>query len=369
MIYGACESNAVRLNENDAMSISSADSDVGAEHTVQDLYSLKVSAVASDSDIVRTATCPVCGHNEVRRKYLINGTKFEIVNCTQCNLGSLWPLPTGNEIRSFYPEDYYGDGGSKFSSVIERVVRMIAARSALFVARSIRRSGRVLDVGCGRGITLRALADAGCETHGFEVSKHALRGIDPRVQVTVANSLAQAGYPGGHFDGVLLWHVLEHVPDPSGVLREAWRILKPGGVVIVAVPNYSSLQATWSGAAWFHLDPPRHLYHFPITALEQLITTVGFVPISRHHFSLRQNPFGWIQSFQNRLPWMPRNGLYAMLHRIESNHRKPFTLAIRLQLWLCFWILALPSLLLSILAALLRSGATIHMVGRKPLTN
>ena len=366
MIYAVCDSNAGRLNENDAMSMSSPDPDVAAEQTVQDLYSLKVSAVVSDSDIVRTAACPVCGSDKARPKFFIEDTKYQIVNCTQCCLGSLWPTPTSDEIQSFYPEDYYGDGGSKFSSVIEPLVRMIGARSAWFVARSIRRSGRVLDVGCGRGITLRALADAGCETHGFEVSKHALRGIDPRVHVTVANSLAEAGYPDGHFDGVLMWHVLEHVQNPGEVLREAWRILKPGGVVIVAVPNYSSLQAKWSGAAWFHLDPPRHLYHFPIAALEQMITAVGFVPISRHHFSLRQNPFGWIQSLQNQFPWLPRNGLYAMLHRIESHRRKPFTFNIRMQLWLCFWLFTLPSLVLSILAALFRSGATVHVVSQKP---
>ena len=351
------------------MSISSTDSDVVAERTVQDLYSLKVSPIASDSDVVRTAPCPVCCHNEAHRKFSIKGTKFQIVNCTKCNLGSLWPQPTIDEIHSFYPKDYYGDGGSKFSSIIEPLVRMIGARSAWFVARSIRRSGRVLDVGCGRGITLRALAEAGYETHGFEVSKHALRGIDSRVQVIVANSLKEATYPEHHFDGLLMWHVLEHVPEPSETLREAWRILKPGGVVIVAVPNYSSLQAKCSGAAWFHLDPPRHLYHFPIAALEQMIKDVGFVPMSRHHFSLRQNPFGWIQSFQNRCPWLPRNGLYVMLHRIQSRRLKPFTLGIRLQLWLCLWILALPSLVLSILAAVFRSGATIHVVGRKPSSN
>lgn len=337
--------------------------------TVQNLYSLKVSQIAVDTSCIRTSPCPVCGCEEAQPVFSIEGTRYQIVNCTGCRLGSLWPLPTAAEIQSFYPEDYYGDGGSKFSLVIEPLVRLIAARSAWFMARSIQRHGRVLDIGCGRGMTLRALADAGCETHGFELSQHALRGIDSRVRIKVADSLAEAHYPENYFDGVLIWHVLEHVPNPREVLAEAQRIVKPGGVVIVAVPNYASLQARWSGAAWFHLDPPRHLFHFPIAALERLISTTGFVPVSRHHFSLRQNPFGWIQSFQNRIPWLPRNGLYAMLHRMESQRRKPFTRSARFQLWICFWLLAFPALSFSIVAAIFRSGATIHIVGRKPLTN
>jgi len=339
------------------------------QQTVQNLYSLTVSRVAVETDVVQTKPCPVCRCDDARPEFAIEGTRFQIVNCTACQLGSLWPMPTTAEIQSFYPEDYYGDGGSKFSSIIEPLVRLIAARSAWFMARSIQRKGRVLDVGCGRGMTLRALADAGCETHGFEVSQHALRGIDPRVQVKVANSLAEAHYPDNHFDGVLLWHVLEHVPDTRQTLAEAWRIVKQGGVVIVAVPNYSSLQAKWSGPEWFHLDPPRHLFHFPVAALERLIIDVGFTPVSQHHFSLRQNPFGWIQSIQNKLAWLPRNGLYSMLHRIELHRRKPFSLSTRLQLWLCFWLLSFPALSISIIAAMLRSGATVHIVGRKPVSN
>ena len=145
-----------------------------------------------------------------------------------------------------------------------------------------------------------ALADRGLEVHGFEISEAAAAGADPRADIRVAPELDQAGYPAECFDEVIIWHVLEHVLDPRGTFREIHRILKPGGRLIVAVPNYSSLQARWSDAAWFHLDLPRHLFHFPLEGLRRLLVDTGFTPRSEHHFSLRQNPFGWVQSALNK---------------------------------------------------------------------
>ena len=334
-------------------------------HGVHELYSLNVSAIDANTPPIAIPRCIVCESQSALPRYKIEDSGFSIVKCTSCGVGFLWPPPAPEQIRAFYPANYYGDDGFKFSATIEPLVRFIGIRSAWFIAKLAGRGARILDVGCGRGVTLRSLADFGCETHGFEVSSTAVQGIDARVVVTVAPCLAEAGYPENNFDGVLIWHVLEHVPTPRETLREAWRILKPGGVLVVAVPNFSSIQAKWAGAAWFHLDAPRHLFHFSVSALEDLLRSTGFVLESRHHFSLRQNPFGWIQSAQNKLPWLPRNGLYAMLHHRRSRGAVPFGMRTRLQLWLCFAVLAGPAVLLSVLAAILRSGATIHIVARK----
>jgi 2-polyprenyl-3-methyl-5-hydroxy-6-metoxy-1,4-benzoquinol methylase len=167
----------------------------------------------------------------------------------------------------------------------------------------------VLDVGCGRGVLLAPLAELGFDVHGVEMSEEAVGGADPRADVRIATRLSDAGYESSFFDEVIIWHTLEHMADPRGTLQECHRVLRPGGRLIVAVPNFSSAQARWSGPAWFHLDAPRHLYHFPLPALRQLIERCGFVCSSEHHFSLRQNAFGWIQSALNRFSRQPRNAL------------------------------------------------------------
>ena len=317
--------------------------------------------IEGQSSDVNVLSCEVCGQSAVQVIFSLPGTRFVTIRCRSCGLGSLWPRPSPAEIASFYPQHYYGNEGNKFTGIVEALVRIVGARRSRFFANLCPAGGRILDVGCGRGVTLQSLAGDGFETHGFEVSDDAIEGLDNRIQTRVGASLSDVRYSANFFDEVIVWHVLEHVPEPAATLREIHRILKPGGIVVVAVPNFSSLQARFFGPAWFHLDPPRHLFHFPLVGLKQMLESCGFDYRSEHHFSLRQNPFGWIQSFQNLLPWLPRNSLYAVLQRTHGSSR-PFSRALRLQLWMLCVLMSPLALVLSIVAALFRRGATVHVV-------
>ena len=285
-----------------------------------------------------------------------------MVVCTGCGLGRFHPMPNPDRLRALYPDEYYGEPGWKFQPLIEGLVRVVGERHISFLSRELTPGARVLDVGCGRGVILGALAEQGFEVHGLEISAEAARGVDPRAEIRIAENLKDAEYRTASFDQVILWHVLEHLIDPAGTLREVHRILKRGGRLIVAVPNFSSLQARTTGAAWFHLDLPRHVYHFPLAALRRLLTHTGFQVRSVHHFSLRQNPFGWIQSLMNRFESLPRDGLYTLLHRRSPGVPPPYGLRIRGWLW-CWLIAAAPfALAATLVSTAMRSGATVHVV-------
>jgi len=330
------------------------------------LYEIPVEALEASSHPVQTiSACPICSSRQAVPRFAVAGIDVPVVACAGCGLGRFDPIPDADRVRGLYPDEYYGEPGTKFQPLIERLVRLIGARHIGFLTRDLKPGARVLDVGCGRGVLLGALADFGFEVHGVEISAEAVRGADPRADIRIARDLADAHYPKDRFDEVIIWHVLEHLGDPRGALEEVYRILAPGGRLVVAVPNFASAQARWTGAAWFHLDLPRHLFQFPLAGLRDLLRQTGFAVESAHHFSLRQNPFGWIQSVLNCSSRLPRNGLYTLMHRRSRGAVEPFDA--RTRSWLLFWLVvgAPLGLLATLIETACRSGATVHVVASK----
>jgi 2-polyprenyl-3-methyl-5-hydroxy-6-metoxy-1,4-benzoquinol methylase len=314
---------------------------------------------------ITVSECPVCDGTTARPTFEVCGLPYRVVTCSGCQLGRLHPLPTIEEIGRFYPAEYYGTPGAKFEPVTETLVRLVGTLHVRSLSRSLPAGSRVLDVGCGRGVLLSALADRGFEVHGMDVSATAVEGADPRAQIRVAGCLTEVGYPAGTFQQVILWHVLEHLRNPREVLEEVHRILAPGGRVIIAVPNFSSVQARWSGPDWFHLDLPRHLYHFPVEGLRSLMSRTGFRVSREQHFSLRQNPFGWVQSALNRWSGLPRNALYNLLYHRGAGHGQPAGPHVRRALKAGYFASMPVALGLSLLMAMLRSGASVCLVGKR----
>lgn len=326
-------------------------------------FDLQVRSIPKSEHLhVLTSSCPCCGHDIVAPRFEIAELDFRIAQCESCHSARMLPMPRPQQIAAFYPASYYGATGAKFEPVAEALVRFVGARQAKSLAKGLPVGARVLDVGCGRGVLLQSLADQGCEAFGFEISGTAAAGLDPRVDLRIANSLMEAEYPDDFFDQIVIWHVLEHVPNPREVMQEIHRILKPGGRVAVSVPNFSSLQARASGPAWFHLDSPRHLHHFSFRGLKQLVTKAGFCIQSEHHFSLRQNPFGWLQSTLNRTGWFPRNALYSTLKNAECEGTKSLSRTTRLILRACY-LLGMPiAIAMSVVETILRSGASVSIM-------
>ncbi len=127
--------------------------------------------------------------------------------------------------------------------------------------------GRFLDVGCGSGDMVAAMACLGMESEGVEPSRYAAtKATEAGLKVT-CGLLHDAAFPNAAFDAVSMFHVLEHTPDPIEVLRECRRILKPGGELVIGVPNFDSLVFALVGKGWVGLQLPSHVQHFSPTSL------------------------------------------------------------------------------------------------------
>ena len=262
-----------------------------------------------------------CAHPVAKRERLftardyITGDAFEVCKCGDCGFVVTLPVPVGDEIEKYYPAGYYGSAsGRRFPAIVEWLQGAMYRRRARVVEREWGRGpGKVLDVGCGRGLLLRAFRERGWQVDGTELSESAAAFARDvlKIPVKVAPVLSLP-WPDGTFDAVSMWHVLEHVPDPVAALREAARVLRQEGVLFAGAPNFGSPEARWTRDKWFHLDVPRHLTHLTQESLGSALATAGFVIRRVSFFAPEYDCFSFVQSTLNRLG-LRHNLLYNLL--------------------------------------------------------
>jgi len=223
-----------------------------------------------------------------------NGRRFHIVECSQCALIRLDPMPSAAEMASFYPEDYWWEpDASALGRLAEIYRQFVLLDHVYFVTHDIDRDGLILDVGSGGGSLVHALRKRGLKAFGLDAATGAARSAHAQYGVSAVQGLVhEAPFPSGLFGTITLCHVLEHVPDPIAFLEDVGRMLRPGGKLFVQVPNAACWQFLLLGSRWSGLDAPRHLFHFRLSDLEQLLDAAGFDVRRRKFFSLRDNPAG-----------------------------------------------------------------------------
>lgn len=229
-----------------------------------------------------------------------------------------------------------------------------------------RSPGRVLDVGCGDGSALVPFREAGWEAWGIETSAEGAALAGARGLNVLDQPLAGCGLPEGHFDLIMFWHSLEHMPDPLAVLKEAARLLRPDGVALIALPNAGSWEAGVFRHRWFHLDLPRHLYHFTPESLGRALRNAGFDVVRVRWNSWAYNWFGAWQSALNVLPG-ETNAAYKTLKGIPALASGPRALGLAVAVATAPVLLPLAAMV-AFATALARHSGCIEVVARLSAT-
>jgi 2-polyprenyl-3-methyl-5-hydroxy-6-metoxy-1,4-benzoquinol methylase len=297
----------------------------------------------------------------------VTGDAFGVCECPGCGLTVTLPQPGPEEMARYYPPAYYGTPSARrFPGPVEWMQRRLyGSRARSVEALAGGRPGRVLDVGCGPGWLLDAFRRRGWEVQGTELSDESAaraRALGIPVHVGPMDSWRWAD---GHFDAVTLWHVLEHWRDPRPILERLARLLRPGGAMLVAVPEMGSPEARLARAGWFHLDVPRHLVHLTRTSLSRMLAENGLEVRRSSTFAPEYDAFSLVQSALNRIG-PGRNLLYDLLRgrgaRLAAGGGGIASIAATLLLAVPLSILGAPAATLLALAGL---GSTVTLAATR----
>jgi SAM-dependent methyltransferase len=234
------------------------------------------------ADALRPVDCGLCGSAEHELKF--RDGQFSVVTCSSCGLTYVTPRLTDAALLSeVYDEGYWSSAAAKERGYTDYradqplYLRTYRRRLSV-VRRHFPRPGRVLDVGCAAGYFLRVMQEAGWDVTGLEPSDPIRRRAEELIGAANVHAglLGSAPLAAGSFDLVTMWDVIEHIPDAVGAVREARKLLAPGGKLLIETQDVDSRAARVLGKRWQHYKHAEHIYHFNARTLAEVLRRGGF---------------------------------------------------------------------------------------------
>ena len=225
--------------------------------------------------------CPWC-NSEKTQTYIwvkdefLTKEEFQIQECLNCGLLFTEPRPPKDKIGDYYKsEEYYSHQENKkgFIPKLYESIKAINLKNKYKIATNGKSVGKLLDIGCGVGDFIHTAEEQGWQCTGVEPSQDAKAIAKKRIKAEILSSEDLEQIPNETFDVITMWHVLEHVDDLKWQMAQLQRLIKKGGRIVIALPNYKSYDATFYKEKWAAYDVPRHLNHFNKDTLVKIFKT------------------------------------------------------------------------------------------------
>ncbi|WP_372936276.1 class I SAM-dependent methyltransferase [Seonamhaeicola sp.] len=215
----------------------------------------------------------------VVKDHSVSGEIFELIQNKEFGFLETYPQPAKEQLPEYYKsEDYISHTDSK-RNLFEKayhLVRMIALNKKLKLINSFRTENKsLLDFGCGTGDFLQTAQKNNWVVTGIEPNEDARNIANIKTNNSVFDSEQFFQLKENSFDVITLWHVLEHLPNLEEHVSIFKKLLKPNGVLIIAVPNYKSYDAKFYKQFWAAYDVPRHLWHFNKISISKLFSKIS----------------------------------------------------------------------------------------------
>ncbi len=231
---------------------------------------------------METIACDLCGSVNFKKCWTVHdrltnsGENFTVVECIRCGLVFVNPRPTQEEILRYYPEEYAPYHRTR--GMMGRFKRFLLRGEVRRLKKIVPGDAKILDVGSGGGEDAAFLRDCGgWKVEGVDVSEYAARQGKAEFGLTIhAGTLEALRFPDASYDVVRMKYVMSHVHSPRKLLKEVYRILKPGGRIFTWIPNFDSLNRMIFNGYWEGGEAPRHLYDFGTATISRYLMEAGF---------------------------------------------------------------------------------------------
>ena len=213
------------------------------------------------------------------KDFSVSGESFDVIFDKDYQLYETYPQPDIDKLFKYYESDDYishTDHRRNFKEYLYYFVKQIALRNKLKLINGFKTDTKtILDFGCGTGDFLKVCYKDGWEITGIEPSVKARDIANQKLNNLVFDANEINNFKNKKFDVITLWHVLEHLPNLKEAIINFKQLLKPNGVLVVAVPNFRSYDANYYQSYWAAWDVPRHLWHFSQFSISKLFMEVN----------------------------------------------------------------------------------------------
>ncbi len=248
---------------------------------------------------IHYTTCPACDKQDFIeifsvQDYTVSKEKFLLAQCENCTIRFTQQVPNLQAIGAYYKSENYvshSDTAKGFINMLYHKVRKITLQSKAALIQKITgmRAGTLLDIGAGTGAFLHTMQERGWQVTGLEPDADARQLAFKKHELNLLDADQLKCLPLQHFDAITLWHVVEHIHDLNAYFDTIYNLLKPGGKLFIAVPNYTSYDASHYQQHWAAYDVPRHLYHFSPMAMDLFL--------QKHQLEIITEKPLWFDSF------------------------------------------------------------------------